>query len=252
MSMRRSTGRDRRGVSQRNPLGPSVDMSSFYASGINIDVDARLNVTQSGNRISQILDRVSGQAFVQGTGANQPLWVLGVTPLGQPAIHLDSAARNLRLTGLATMTTASMTIYAVQRTSTTDGLGFGRCNVAGSTGFIYNSSAGNRSETALGGGVISDGAYPSNTFEVISLRITASGGFATACTTKEMYVNGSLKTTSGTPTFANPGAASIATIGWTATTGNHQYARILLAENVLHDATTHSNIVNALRSGYGI
>lgn len=192
-SMRRVTGRDRRGASQISY--PSL--ASFYTQGIKMHYDAALGVTSAASRVSQWNDQSgNGNNLVQGTGANQPLLVSSATPAGTPGIRLDSTARTMaKLAGATTTANAAWTWFAVVNV-TADGIFWIHNNGAGTAGVRVNSTAGNKVLFVESASTLTDGARTAN-WEVWAWRIAASGGYGTAIDTKEFYVNGVLVAPSG-------------------------------------------------------
>lgn len=193
MSIRRPTGRDRRGAQQI--AYPSL--SAFYAAGIKLHYDAALGVTSAASRVSQWNDQSgNGNHVTQGTGANQPLLVASATPAGTPAIQYDTTARQMARLASATVASGAVWTWFGVVQVTANGIMWIRNNNAGTAGVRVNSTAGNKVLFVESASTLTDGARTSN-WEVWAWRIAASGGYGTAIDTKEFYVNGVLQAPSG-------------------------------------------------------
>lgn len=250
MSWRRGT-RSRRGGRTSTSYPP---VSNFYASGIKLHFDAALGVTSAASRVSQWNDQTgNGNHLVQGVGANQPLLVAGATPAGTPGILLDSVARQLtKLTLTTTQANASLTLFLVVKVPVAAA---GRCyyhgNGAGTQGINYAPAGSNRVLNSLGSTALTGGAHSQVNFEVICWRLSASGGYGTAITTKEIYVNGVLGAApTGTPNMSQGTDTLI--LGSSGSSAAVTYAEIAEAPDVLLSSADCVAISLGLKAKHGI
>lgn len=177
-------------------------MAPFYGSGgIKLHWDAAKGVTISTGVSNWVDQTGNGNTLAQGTGAQQPVLVTGATPAGTPAIHFDTTAKNINKTsGCTTQANAACTLFFVIRIVGNGTRIWSHDNAAGSGGSRLDSTSGNRVVFFWGTSGITDGAFDTSKYEVHCWRLAASGGYGTAITTKELYINGVLQSTpSGTP-----------------------------------------------------
>lgn len=232
MSMRRNTGRDRRG----GGTTPLPTIAQFYSAGIKIHLDAALGVTSTASRVSAWADQ-SGNSnnLLQATGANQPLLVLAATPGGTPAIRTDSTARTMsKNSGATNHANAAYTLFLVVKQVAASQT-WRHSNGTASNGLDYNPTGGNRRISSLGSTTLVDGAHSTANFEVICWRLAAAGGYGTAMTTKEVYVNGVLQAApTGTPNMTQ--GTGVLIIGSAGSSGDVSYAEIAAAPQTLLSA----------------
>lgn len=245
MSMRRNTGRDRRG-------GGTVPFSivPYYSQGVDLDLNAELGITKDGsNRISSWADQSgAGNTVIQSTGANQPLWLATDTPQSKPVVSFDDVNRQLvKLAGATAKGTAAFTLFMVVKV-TANGRMFYDGNGGGTGGVTVSVSAGNILENNLGSTSLTDGAR-SALYEVWCWRLAASGGFASALDTKELYINGASKALAGTPNMTS-GAGTII-LGQSASTPIMNVARVIAARSTLLSVSDCTRIWSYLMSYYG-
>lgn len=252
MSIRRPTGRDRRG----GAIAPVPE--DFYAKGANVRYIARGSSINAGSPTN--LDRVSSWAhagtrsgwptLTQGTGASQPRWVASATPNGSPAVEADTASRYVFFNGVTdTPATASTTIFVVC-SLTANGPFASFSNVAQTAGWRVRATTGNIDWLALGGTALTDGATPAG-WKVLAYRIAASGGFGTAVTTSELYINGVLQAAlTGSTNYLQPTTYCAIFSGASGATG--QIADVQIAPATALSAADTIACSQALMRQYGI
>lgn len=232
MSIRRPTGRDRRGSAGLRY--PSI--SGYYSLGIKIHFDAALGITQTGRGVSQWNDQSgNGNHLVQATDANRPLYVTGDTPSGSPCVHFDAASTQLaKLSGATNASAAAYTLFFVVKRLANSTRAYQHDNGGGTAGITLKSTTGNRQVTCQNSTSLTDGAWSAN-YEVQCWRIAASGGFGTAVDTNELYINGVLQTApTGTPNLLQ--ATNVIVMGITGSTGAFKFAEVAEAPGTLLSA----------------
>lgn len=235
-------------------ITPFPKISSFYgAGGIKLHHDANLGVTLVSGRVSQWNDQTgNGNNVTQGTAGQRPLFIAADTPGGTPAIHFDDTARNLNKTsGSTTQANAACTIFAVLKIASNGTRIWSHDNAAGSGGVRIDSTAGNRVTFFWGTSGVTDGAFDSSNYEVWCWRLAAAGGYGTAITTKDLYVNGVLQSApSGTPNMTQ-GTVEYS-FGVNGTCPNVKFAEFAEAPDSLIAATDCIALSRGLMAKHGI
>lgn len=245
------------GIGRGGSARPVFDASPYYSAGIQLDLDAAsAYVTKDGSdRVSAWADRRSlGYGPVQGTGANQPLWVDAVTPSGAPAIRLDSTARFLvKAAGYLAASALGYTWFGVCKMPSGAG--------SGVSSFLHsNGTSGCRPLSRSGAGITTHTmAFDTSTYlvgpvndgllHVFCYRCAASGGTGTALTTGELYIDNVLQSVTGTPNFVT-GPASYQLGANGSSRVDSYWARILEAPATLLSVPDCQAIMSGLMSTY--
>lgn len=249
MSMRRNTGRDRRGQ-----VFPVFSLAPYYASGIKMHWDAALGVTSSASRVSQWDDQTgNGNHMTQATGVNRPLLVTGATPSGRPVIQLDDAARFMQKNGgSTTQANAVSTVFMVVKVpNATAPRIYYHGNAGGTAGFQLTGATNNCTVSVLSSTAITGAAYDLTKFQVIAWRLRASGGYGTAIDTKELYINGVLQAApTGTPNLTQ--GTDTLLMGQNTISAAVSYAEMAEAPDTLMSATDVIAISLGLMQKHGV
>lgn len=228
MSMRRNTGRDRRGGAQRDP------MASLYAPDV-YHFDANVGIALSAGRVQTWVDRSQGLSLAKGGGSNDPLYVTGATPSGRPAVQMDGTGRFMFAAVPDLFSAPAMTIAMVLREMATT-VPFLRGN-SGATTYVQVRSNATHQLMFTGSTTLTGPAPDTTNYNVYVWHI-AAGSFGGALTTKLLYKNGVSQSLTGTPNFpAAPGANGQFRIGPNGTSGGY-VADLIVCEGRLLDERT--------------
>lgn len=252
MSQRRFTGRDRRVVGASFPTP-----ESFYPLGITVDWDTALPyVTKDGSdRAQTVLMRgtlggAAYQSWSQLTGSSKPLWLAAGTPNGNACLHYDGTARAMTSSTGVFPTTFGATLFMVVQALGNGSVVFAHCNLGQTQGFRTRITAGNWEIIDMAGVATITGPARTANFEVHAIRMEAAGGWGTAITTFEWYVNGVVAVSGGTMNRSQP--TTYIGCGISGASVLHKMARVMYAPAALLSTTNTVAVSQSLMRAYGI
>jgi hypothetical protein len=240
MSMRRNTGRDRRG-------GGTLAFSPASIVGVTNWWDAARGVTIVTG-VSQWDDQIGGKNFTQGTGAAQPTFTASATTAGTPAVDCDTSSKLMTNSAMTSMPSAAYTIVMVVKVAASSNNFWGHTNAGATTGLRLDSNSTKFQLIALAPTVLSGNFTWDSSYHVVTFAIAASGGFGAANDTIVHEVDGVTKTVTGGPGVFTQGTSTIRFGGVTAVP---KIAEMIVANGTVLSAGDRATLQAYLKAKHG-